>query len=108
MKNLVKSWPSYKKIFKDKPLALFLDFDGTLSPIAATPDQAIFSPQNKALLEKLSKTKKCKVAVVSGRSLEDLKKKINLPGKPRAEPQRAGLRRPKTVDGLHALGFEHY
>lgn len=54
------------------PLALFLDFDGTLVEIAATPG-GIAVPQNLARrLEALSLKMGGRLALVSGRSLADL------------------------------------
>jgi trehalose 6-phosphate phosphatase len=78
MNHLLNHWEQCKDTFEGKPLALFLDFDGTLSPIAATPDEAVFPKKNKDLLEKIAKCKKCKIAVVSGRSLKDIKKRVNI------------------------------
>ena len=80
MKSLVKSWASCQKILEGKSLALFLDFDGTLSPIAPTPEQAAFPNENKTLLKELSQIKKYKLAVVSGRALKDLKNKVGIKG----------------------------
>lgn len=51
------------------------DFDGTLAPLVATPDQANISRDLKNLLEEISAL--VPVAIVSGRSVEDLKSKIN-------------------------------
>jgi trehalose-phosphatase len=55
-----------------------LDFDGTLSPIAPTPDQAILPEPTRGLLQKCSD--RFQVAIVSGRSLENLKSKVGLGG----------------------------
>lgn len=56
-----------------------LDFDGTLAPIAKTPGRHAFLRRNtKLLLEKLSK--KFDVIIISGRSLENIKNKVGLPG----------------------------
>lgn len=57
---------------------LILDFDGTLTPIVKSPDQAELSKEVKNLLFKLSKKEGFYVAILSGRRLEDLKKKVNL------------------------------
>ncbi len=48
------------------------DFDGTLAPIVAQPDQARALPQSRAALQRLAKLPGVSVAVVSGRSLVDL------------------------------------
>lgn len=62
----------------DKYLYLFLDYDGTLTPIAGTPDKAIIPQRTKRLLDLLSKKKNCRIAVISGRALADIKKRIGL------------------------------
>src|SRR4030042_6249842 len=52
--------------FKGKFIYLFLDYDGTLSPIVRTPAKAIMPKKTKNLLRQLSKVPNCKIAVVSG------------------------------------------
>lgn len=52
------------------------DFDGTLSPIVKQPDAAIMNAKTKKLLEELCSIKT--VAVISGRSLGDVKSRINI------------------------------
>lgn len=60
------------------PLFLFLDYDGTLTPIVKTPDDAVLDPAVKCLLKRLSSTKGCRLAIVSGRALPDIKKRVGL------------------------------
>jgi trehalose 6-phosphate phosphatase len=78
MQNIYTQWSTVKQTLPDKPIALFLDFDGTLAPIAPTPEEAVIPKENKLLLQKLSTHKRCKVTIVSGRSMEDLKNKLKL------------------------------
>lgn len=52
--------------------ALFLDFDGTLVDIAARPEAVQVSPDLITLLERLSHSLDGALAVVSGRSIEQL------------------------------------
>jgi trehalose-phosphatase len=61
-----------------KYLFLFLDFDGTLTPIVETPDKAILSQEARNLLGLLSQKSNCKIAIISGRTLPDIKKKLGL------------------------------
>lgn len=79
MRNLITNWPLSPDQFENKPLALFLDFDGTLAPIADTPTKAVLIPQNKILLQKLSQISNYHITIVSERSLQDLKSKVNIP-----------------------------
>ncbi len=60
--------------------ALFLDFDGTLSPIRKDPEQCYLSPDIKKLLKAILDSQKSLVAILSGRSLFDLKKRLSLRG----------------------------
>ncbi len=66
-------WDEIKNRLKDKFIFLFLDYDGTLTPIVETPDKAVISQEAKELLKKLSKNHDCKIAIISGRSLNDVK-----------------------------------
>jgi trehalose-phosphatase len=77
MKYLLTAKPPILEKFRNsKPLILMLDFDGTLSPIALSPDRAKISGDAKTYLKKLAR--KITVAIISGRSLSDLKKKVGL------------------------------
>ncbi|WP_236587708.1 trehalose-phosphatase [Marivirga aurantiaca] len=55
---------------------LFLDYDGTLTPIVSDPDEAILSDKARNVVSKLSK--QITVAVISGRDRKDIQSKINL------------------------------
>lgn len=65
-----------KEFQKDPPL-LFLDFDGTLAPIVEHHNDAAISEEMRELVKALAE--KYPVAVVSGRGLSDVKKRVNLP-----------------------------
>lgn len=60
-------------------IALFLDFDGTLTPFAGHPDQAVLSPEVRALLQRLADIPNVLVGIVSGRELEDIRERVGLP-----------------------------
>ena len=57
--------------------ALFLDYDGTLSPIVARPDLAVLSEGTRELLERLAR--RVPVVIVSGRGREDVAARVGLP-----------------------------
>ncbi|OGS24204.1 MAG: trehalose-phosphatase [Elusimicrobia bacterium RIFOXYB2_FULL_50_12] len=57
---------------------LFLDFDGTLTPIVSTPRKAILSAKAKNVLRRLAKHRAFKVSIISGRAIKDLRKKIGI------------------------------
>lgn len=54
--------------------ALFLDLDGTLAPIAPRPDGVPFDPQLARLMAQLEAAMGGAVAVISGRTVEDVRR----------------------------------
>jgi len=58
--------------------ALFLDYDGTLAPIAARPELAVLDESVRAAVRRLATL--CTVAFVSGRDLDDLAAMVGLDG----------------------------
>jgi len=81
MKHLFEAWDEVEpRIRQARPLFLLLDYDGTLTPIVARPEQAACSPGVKSLLEKLRDFPRALVAIISGRALEDLKEKVGVSG----------------------------
>lgn len=56
--------------------ALFLDYDGTLTPIVDRPEQAVLDDATRAAVARLAAV--CPVAVVSGRDLDDVARLVGL------------------------------
>jgi trehalose 6-phosphate phosphatase len=61
-------------------LALFLDFDGTISPIVQHPHMAAIDPQIKNTLERLKELGGIQIAVISGRLLADVRTRTGIDG----------------------------
>lgn len=61
-----------------RPLAVFLDYDGTLTPIVDDPDAALLTATMRATIEAL--TSVTLVAIVSGRDLDDVRAKVGIDG----------------------------
>ena len=80
MKSPLKTWNKFSSQLKNKTLFLFLDYDGTLTPIVKHPDLAKLKPEHRSILKRLSKQKNIRMAVVSGRSLREVKNKVRVPG----------------------------
>jgi trehalose 6-phosphate synthase/phosphatase len=59
-------------------LALFLDYDGTLTPIVDHPSRAVLSPSMRQRVAALAEREDCDVTLVSGRRLEDVRKLVDL------------------------------
>jgi len=57
-------------------LAVFLDYDGTLTPIISQPDQAVLMDSTRAILRTLAA--KMPVAILSGRELKDVRKRVDI------------------------------
>jgi alpha,alpha-trehalase len=55
---------------------LLLDYDGTLTPIVPHPDDAYLRPAMQELLSVLARHPRYRVAVVSGRALDDLRGRV--------------------------------
>ncbi len=64
----------FKKVITQKEPLIFLDYDGTLTPIVDTPDLAILTDEMRDLISEISK--RYKTAIVSGRATDDVKKKV--------------------------------
>jgi len=63
---------------RQRQVMVFLDFDGTLSPIVDDPAAAVMPEAEGAAVEALAA--RVPVAVVSGRDLDDLRRRIGLAG----------------------------
>lgn len=62
----------------DRSITLFLDYDGTLTPIVRRPEEALLSGEARRLLRELARH--CTVAVVSGRDRLDVENMVALQG----------------------------
>jgi trehalose 6-phosphate phosphatase len=69
-------WEGIARRLSENPVALFLDYDGTLTPIVSRPELAVLSDAMRAVLRKLAWL--CPVAVVSGRDLRNVEALVGL------------------------------
>ena len=58
--------------------AVFLDYDGTLTPIVPRPEDAALAPQVRATVARLAAL--CPVAIISGRDLADVRMLVGVDG----------------------------
>jgi len=65
---------------RKRVLALLLDFDGTLSPLAPRPEDAILPTHTKMILERLASRPEVFLAIISGRHVDNVREKVNLAG----------------------------
>jgi trehalose 6-phosphate phosphatase len=66
----------YRRLDAAGHVLVALDYDGTIAPIAATPDEARISPEGIAILNDLAASPRYTLAIVSGRSIRDLKSRV--------------------------------
>ena len=80
--HLFKSWPHVaRRIRAASRIALFLDFDGTLTPIRRRPeDVPPLDLATRGLLHRLANHHRLEVFVISGRRLVDLRSRVRTPG----------------------------
>ncbi|QLG29801.1 trehalose-phosphatase (plasmid) [Halorarum halophilum] len=72
-------WPRLRDRISDAPgILLCLDFDGTLAPIVDDPEDATLHPGARPVLRRLVDDPTVEVAVVSGRSLADLRERADI------------------------------
>jgi trehalose 6-phosphate phosphatase len=57
-------------------VAVFLDYDGTLTPIVARPELALLNDDVRSTIRRLSEL--CSVVVISGRALKDVTERVGI------------------------------
>ncbi len=76
-----RAWPEIQyRLRNAERLAFFLDFDGTLVSLRSRPGDVRMSAQARAVLQRLVSHPNAFVAIVSGRSLQDLQPLVNVKG----------------------------
>jgi len=76
---LWSQWPPVAaEILSSSYTVLLLDYDGTLTPIAPTPEQATLPAATRSVLRELSRHPRMTVAVISGRRLSELRRLVRV------------------------------
>jgi len=73
-----KTWACVADRMRGKNLFIFLDFDGTLTTIASTPNKCFLSAAVKKILQEIAGNYKVRLAFISGRRLKDLKARVGV------------------------------
>jgi trehalose-phosphatase len=77
--NALAYWQQIETaLWNARECLLFLDYDGTLAPIVSDPGEAVPAPGIKDILVKLSGMDGIGIAVISGRSLADIRSRLGL------------------------------
>ena len=74
--SAINNFREIKKLAAEKRVAIFLDYDGTLTPIVDTPDKAILSPETRKVVIGLSKH--CPLGIISGRDMQNVKNLVGI------------------------------
>ncbi len=69
-------WEDLRRRLTDTQLVVFLDYDGTLTPIVADPDRALLGDEMRETLAGLAE--RCVVALISGRAVADLRARVGI------------------------------
>jgi trehalose-phosphatase len=81
MRYLLESWPTVAgRLRTAKTIALFLDFDGTLAPLRARPDEACLPAPSRRVLRRLARRRRLWIWVISGRRQADVCRRVAVPG----------------------------
>lgn len=75
----MKAWRRIEALARRRPLVLAMDFDGTLAPIVKRPALARMPPRVRRILKGLL-SKDLTLALLSGRSLPDLRRRTGMKG----------------------------
>ncbi len=86
---------------RDRALALFLDYDGTLAPIVDRPEQAAIPPETADALRRCADRDDTEVTLVSGRGIDDLMARTGVDGISYAGNHGLEIRGPGLPDFLH-------
>lgn len=78
MNALWRYWPQLKEtVQSQKKKLLLLDFDGTLTPIVRHPNDVLLDKRTETALYRLSRSPRFQIAIITGRSLRDLKSYVS-------------------------------
>ncbi len=74
--NALQEWPAIASSLQGRRLAVFLDYDGTLTPIVARPELAVLDEEMRATLRRLAGA--WPTQIISGRGLEDVRRLVGI------------------------------
>lgn len=83
---------------------VFLDYDGTLTPIVDRPELAVLSPDMRETLDLLSR--QCPVSIISGRDRKDVTHLVNLDSLIYAGSHGFDIRGPQGFNLHHEVGTQ--
>lgn len=98
----------------EKQLAVFVDFDGTLTPIVDRPELAVLGEAMRAVLKRLARA--FPTTVISGRALDDVKRLVDVAevfyagnhGLQIAGPAQTHIKHEQSVEYLDAMDVAYH
>lgn len=77
--RLLEHWPEFmRRLRRARRIALFLDFDGTLTRFRLNPKEVRLTASERRLLTRLSKMPRITLVFISGRRRKDLKGRVGV------------------------------
>jgi trehalose-phosphatase len=74
--SAIRSWSEMEAVLERGRPMLFLDYDGTLTPIASKPELAVLEEERRSLLRAVARV--VPTAVISGRGREDVERLVGI------------------------------
>ncbi|HEX6900298.1 MAG TPA: trehalose-phosphatase [Thermoanaerobaculia bacterium] len=102
--SALERWDEIEARLRGRRPALFLDYDGTLSPIAPRPEMAALPEETREVLRRLAE--EIPVVIVSGRGREDVAALVDLSGLAYAGSHGFDIAGPPPVPGAPPLRLE--
>jgi trehalose 6-phosphate phosphatase len=79
--HLLKNWEQIEeRISLSGRTVVFLDFDGTIAPIAPRPNEVRVAPAMRRILGRLVRQPRVTLAIISGRRRVEIQRYIQLQG----------------------------
>src|SRR4030067_3212226 len=78
MQYLFVKWPEFSLKIKNHHVCIFLDYDGVLAPITDIPCQVVIPKETKHILRRLVDKSNLTLAIVSGRSIKNIKGMVKI------------------------------
>mmetsp|Transcript_24859 Transcript_24859/g.59783 ORF Transcript_24859/g.59783 Transcript_24859/m.59783 type:complete len:352 (-) Transcript_24859:88-1143(-) len=103
--NALKAFEEIRNQVSQRHLAVFLDYDGTLTPIVDNPDEAKISHQVKNAVEDISM--KYPTAIITGRSIKAITQFVKLESVYYAGSHGYDIRSPGGEDVIRQVGQEY-
>jgi alpha,alpha-trehalase len=103
--SALASWLALERTIDGRPLTIFLDYDGTLTPIVSRPELAVLGDDMRAALASLARV--WPTVIVTGRAREDVQRLVSLDTIAYAGSHGFDIVAPGPPALRHLVGEEH-